>query len=101
MAFSTPKEAVDWAEEEADAQSVIVWLRDAEDECEKFLTSRGWLVYNNQEQAVEQLEFEVLAAKVGKTEINTNVAPDVWEKVTELGAKHGYLHVLNLLEATL
>jgi hypothetical protein len=93
------KKAVERACEENNIQKVIGWLDDAEDECRKFLTGKGYAVYADKETAVEELEFEVLAAKVGKTEINANVAPDVWEKVTELSAKHGWLHVLNLLEA--
>lgn len=92
------KKLVERACEENDAQKVIGWLDDAEDECEKFLKNKGYEVFADKESAVEELEFEVLAAKVGKTEINANVAPDVWEKVTELSAKHGWLHVLSLLE---
>ena len=93
------KAAVMQAVVETSGPEVIEMLVNPEDITKEFLEKKGYLVYADEESAVEALYEKICAEGVPSTTLHGQLAPDVRSKVDKLANKHGWLHVLNLLEA--
>ncbi len=95
------EEAIEWAVEEIGAQKVIKEIDDAEDECKKFLEDKDYVIYEDEDDAVDRLSDQAFAKIGGPNVIHAQYAGDAMEKVSEYVAKHGWLKLLNLVEAAL
>lgn len=101
-AFKDPKAALtEWVLEEMSAQEVIKEIDDAEDECKKFLEDKDYVIYEDEDDAVDRLSDQAFAKIGGSNVIHAQYAGDAMEKVSEYVAKHGWLKLLNLVEAAL